>query len=143
MTSGVPPPAPFDERAKHLEFLQATITRLGTNSFLIKGWTMTLSAALVALAARDSDWVPCVTALVLTLGFWALDTYYLGRERQFRSLYEKAGTPATTIPLYTMDADTYGDPVHWAGVAVSPTLLLFHGVVTLLVSAVTAVLVST
>lgn len=134
---------PFDERAKHLEFLQSTITRLGTNSFLIKGWTMTLSAALVALAARDSDWVPCATALFLTLGFWILDAYYLGRERQFRSLYEKASAPATPVPLYTMDAETHGDPIRWPAVAASPTLLLFHGVITLLDAAVTAVLLAT
>ncbi len=34
---------------KHLEFLQAVITRMAGNSFLIKGWSVTLVAALLAL----------------------------------------------------------------------------------------------
>jgi len=28
----------------HLGFIQATITRMGTNSFMIKGWAVTLVA---------------------------------------------------------------------------------------------------
>jgi hypothetical protein len=43
------------KRIKHLEFIQATIVRLASNSFLLKGWTVTLVAALFALAAKETQ----------------------------------------------------------------------------------------
>jgi hypothetical protein len=35
---------------KHLEFLQAVIARLATDSFLMKGWALTVSASLTSSA---------------------------------------------------------------------------------------------
>ena len=40
---------------RHLEFIQNVITRMNTNSFLIKGWMITLVSALFVFAAKDSD----------------------------------------------------------------------------------------
>lgn len=39
----------------HLGFIQAIITRMGLNSFLLKGWSVTLVAAIFALAAKQTD----------------------------------------------------------------------------------------
>ena len=47
---------------KYLEFIQQTITRMANNSFLLKGWTVTLSAAIFALAAKDADTSPALVA---------------------------------------------------------------------------------
>ena len=41
-----------DKKLKHLEFVQNVITRMNTNSFLIKGWSVTLVAAIFALSAE-------------------------------------------------------------------------------------------
>ncbi|MEN9503463.1 MAG: hypothetical protein RI964_2748 [Pseudomonadota bacterium] len=38
------------DRLKHLEMLQQVITRMASNSFLIKGWSITLISALLAFA---------------------------------------------------------------------------------------------
>lgn len=79
----------MEKKLKHLEFLQNVITRMNTNSFLIKGWTITLVAALFALAAKDSDKNFIIICLFPTLIFWLLDTYYLKQEKLFRCLYSK------------------------------------------------------
>ena len=45
----------MDKTIAHLGFIQAVITRMGTNSFLLKGWSITLVAAIFALSAKDAD----------------------------------------------------------------------------------------
>ncbi|MFI6579590.1 hypothetical protein [Embleya sp. NPDC050493] len=134
-------PAHHERRDKHLELLQSAIGRFNTNSFLIKGWAMTLNGALVTIAPHGSDWTAAVVALLTTIGFWLLDSYYLGQERRFRSLYERAvtATPAA-VPFFTMDADQYGIPVPWRTVALSRTMLLCYGTLTVVDTAVLAIL---
>jgi hypothetical protein len=44
-----------EKKIKHLEFLQNVITRMNSNSFLIKGWTVTIVSALFALASKDAN----------------------------------------------------------------------------------------
>ena len=43
----------MERKGKHLEFIQGTVNRLSTNSFLLKGWSVVLVSALFALAAAD------------------------------------------------------------------------------------------
>lgn len=41
----------MSDKQKHLEFLQGAINRMAGNLFLLKGWTITLIAALFALSS--------------------------------------------------------------------------------------------
>lgn len=75
---------------KHLEITQGVINRLANNSFLIKGWSMTILAAAILFLSR----VEGVNSVYLTLsfiipviGFWVLDGYFLWQERLFRGIY--------------------------------------------------------
>ena len=45
-----------DDQRKHLEMIQTIIARLATNSFAVKGWSITLASALLALTFKDLDW---------------------------------------------------------------------------------------
>ena len=76
-----------DLKLKHLEFIQQVITRMNTNSFLIKGWTVTLTSALFALAASNSNQKFVMISFLIIPVFWFLDSYYLSQERKFRKLY--------------------------------------------------------
>ena len=49
------PEALGPDRLKHLEFIQAVITRCATTSFVIKGWTLSIVAAVLALVAKQID----------------------------------------------------------------------------------------
>ena len=77
---------------EHLKLVQGVVTRLGGNSFLLKGWAVTLVAGLTAFAKADADrdiaWIACGAIVV----FAFLDAYYLAQERAFRRLYEEAVT---------------------------------------------------
>ena len=92
-----------EDRRKHLELIQAVITRLAGNSFAIKAWAVSLITVLAALAAKDGDLRLAVPRLVPALCFWALDAYYLRQERLFRKLYEKILEPDSSIPLFSMN----------------------------------------
>lgn len=72
---------------KHLEFIQGVITRHNSNSFRIKGWTITITAAIFALTGTVKEPFLCFIALGPILMFWILDSIFLANERCFVSLY--------------------------------------------------------
>ena len=78
-----------DDLPKHLEFIQDVVERHSRNSFILKGWSVTLVAAVFLLAVRGAK-PPLVMAagFLPSLTFWALDAYYLRQERMYRALYD-------------------------------------------------------
>ncbi|MER6169416.1 hypothetical protein [Streptomyces violaceorubidus] len=115
------------DRIKHLEFIQSIVTRLGNNSFLLKGWVMTLTAAVLALSAGRLSWQIALSGIFPLLGFWFLDSYFLRQERLFRILYEEARTPQSTVEMLSLNVGPYLARVTLAKVAFSQTLVLFYG----------------
>lgn len=77
-----------DNKLKHLEFIQNTITRMASNSFMLKGWCITIVSALIALSIKESDYRLYLAAFIPTIIFWILDSYYLWLEKVFRNLYK-------------------------------------------------------
>ncbi len=115
-------------KEKHLEFTQGVINRMGQNSFLIKGWTVTLVSALFALAAKDANQKFVVVAYFPTIAFWLLDSYYLYQERLFRKVYDhvrKANSVDFSLNTKQFDKGFFD----WAGAALSKTLIIFYGIV--------------
>lgn len=79
----------MNNKHKHLELVQGVINRMASNSFMLKGWAVTLVAGIFALAGKDTDKHYFLVAYVPVLVFWGLDAYYLLQERLYRLLYEK------------------------------------------------------
>jgi hypothetical protein len=118
----------MDNKDKHLEFIQGIINRMGQNSFLIKGWTVTLVSALFALAAKDTNQKFVIVAYFPTAVFWFLDSYYLYQERLFRKVYDHA-RQQTTID-YSLNTSSFDKGfVAWIDAAFSKTIVLFYGIV--------------
>lgn len=68
---------------KHLEIMQGVITRMAENSRSCKVWCVTLVAAVLVLVARTGEPNHALLALLPTVLFLALDSYYLALERSF------------------------------------------------------------
>ena len=107
------------ERIKHMEFIQNVITRMNTNSFHIKGWSIVIASALLAIYASTKDNYFFLVAVFPTLIFWFLDAYYLNQERKFRGLYnDVAGVTdkPKEIKLFAMRPDLYvgGKYSYWS-----------------------------
>lgn len=79
----------MEDKRKHLELVQGVINRMASNSFMLKGWAVTLVAGIFALAEKDTDKLYFLVAYVPIIIFWGLDAYYLLQERLYRSLYDK------------------------------------------------------
>lgn len=114
-----------EDAVKHLEFIQNVITRMSGNSFLIKGWMITLVSALFALAAKDANnRYSAITCLVIP-AFWLLDSYYLSRERQYRALYDEVRFGCMT--RFSMNARKYARGKNtWLSSFFSVTQLIFY-----------------
>jgi hypothetical protein len=113
---------------KHLTLIQGVINRLAGNSFSLKGWSMTLVSALLALSARDSAPWTVMIALLPAVTFWGLDGYFLAQEKLFRTLYTKVITPGCAVPPFSMQTEPLTRRT-WIGATFSGTLIPFHGTV--------------
>lgn len=80
------------ETMQYLEMIQEVIKRMSGNSFLLKGWAVTLVAGIFALSSKDTDKLYFLVAYIPIVVFWGLDAYYLQQERLFRALYERVRT---------------------------------------------------
>lgn len=92
-----------EKKIKHLEFIQNVITRMNSNSFMIKGWAVTLVAALFALSAKDSDPKFYFIAFIPIVSFWILDGFFIATERRFRDLYKDAANKDDTAIDFNMN----------------------------------------
>lgn len=124
----------MDSLIAHLQMIQAVIARMASNSFLIKGWTLTLVAAILALSIKDGPPTLVVLALLPAIGFWLLDSYYLRQERLFRKLYDRAQERGKDGVDFSMDASIFEEKVEGlVKTALSKTEGWFHGPIVLVV----------
>jgi hypothetical protein len=117
------------EQIKHLDYIQAVITRMNANSFQLKGWTVTLVSALLALSASAKNQYFVLVAILPTLIFWALDAYYLQQERKFRGVYNDVTglTKQNKIELFAMPIQLYkGDSYSYWNVFGSKTIAALY-----------------
>lgn len=98
----------MENKRKHLEFIQNIISRMAGNLFFLRGWTITLIAALLALFAKGADSQYVIYFLiVLTLVFWILDGFFLSQERLFRDLYNHVRKLKEEKIDFSMDTTEY------------------------------------
>ena len=121
-----------DFKIRYLEFIQKVITRMNTNSFLIKGWMITLVSALFALAAKDADIRYVIVIYISVIAFWLLDAFYLSQERQYRDLYKHALSQDEVD--FSMDASGYNTGKNtWLSTLISKTLLVLYPPIILII----------
>ena len=117
---------------QEFEMIQNIIDRQASNSFKIKGWTVTL--VVVALLFRTSNF-QLFGAVLPLIGFWGLDAYYLRQECKYRELYNwvRRNRPESRERLFDLDASRFENDIDgFISVMFSTTLVLFYGVITLL-----------
>jgi hypothetical protein len=110
--------------------IQSIITRLAGNSFLFKGWSATLIAAVTAYIAKDK--VPQVAWFVLgpAIAFLFIDAYYLMLEKAFRNHFAKVAAAHlkpemdAVIPAFDMKIELH--PSLYYKALLSPAIWLFY-----------------
>jgi hypothetical protein len=97
----------MENKRKHLEFIQNIIGRMASNLFFLRGWTITIIAALLALFAKDKNSYIIYFLIVIVLVFWILDSYFLSQERSYRDLYNHVRKLKEEDIDFSMDISEY------------------------------------
>jgi uncharacterized membrane protein YjfL (UPF0719 family) len=93
-----------EARIRHLEMIQGAVSRLANDSFLVKGWAITVAGIILGFAVTADRQALALVSLIPTLIFWMLDTYYLRAERLFRAFYRRAVEHPEQVGYFRMDA---------------------------------------
>lgn len=95
---------------KEIDLIQGCINRMASNSFIIKGWLISLVAIVLALLPEKFDIrLLCVICLVITFCFWYVDGFFLKTERLYRWKYEWVIKKRLTTEKYCYDLDPYNE----------------------------------
>jgi len=119
---------------KEIDLIQGVINRMASNSFLLKGWLITLITVILALT-KDSLLSNDLTYLSLTLClpvivFWYLDAFYLHKEKCYRKLYDWVidNRKSTDDFLYSLNYKRFKSDVKSVGhIMFMFTLIPFYG----------------
>lgn len=81
-----------ENKRLHIQMIENIINRMSSNSFLIKGWSLTILGGLITVYLaninKPMSYLILLLCLFFCLIFWISDTFYLREERCFRNLYE-------------------------------------------------------
>lgn len=124
-----------NNKITHLTMLQSIISRLAQNSFLLKGWCLTVISGLFAIAV-NTKCLSMVFLLIIfssSIIFWILDGYFLWQERLFRVLYDEVRLIGEENIDFSMNTDNIvirGEKQKkpcWIDAIFSKTLLIYYG----------------
>ena len=102
---------------------------MNSNSFLIKGWAITLVSALFALAAKDANIDYVLISYVVIPVFWFLDGFFIATERQYRALYNEVRKKEESAIDFDMNASKFNSGKNtWLSGVFSKTLAPYYGV---------------
>lgn len=117
---------------EELKIIQDIIKRMAFNSFMIKGWAVTL--VIITLLLKGDKYQVLIAFIPLVV-FWFLDAYFLQQEKLYRELYKWVveNRLKTSDYLFDMNAYRFKDVVpSRLRIMFSITLGWFYGCVAVL-----------
>lgn len=73
---------------KEIDIIQNCINRMASNSFLIKGWFITLILGFITFGYEKLNFIILIIiSLVISVLCWISDTFFLQLERKYRRKY--------------------------------------------------------
>ena len=129
---------------KEIDLIQGIINRMAHNSFLLKGWTITIIVAVLALTndtlvTNDITYFSLILLIPLIV-FWYLDAFFLHKERCYIKLYDWVieNRMKTEEFQYNLNYRRFEKEVESiAKIMRSDTLLTFYGITALILLFIT------
>lgn len=119
---------------KEIDLIQNVINRLANNSFLLKGWAVSLVAVILTFANDDlrshSIEVLLIILCLPVILFWYLDAFFLNREQCYRKLYKWVieNRKNTDEYLYSLDYNRFAKEAGSIFKSMfTRTLIVFYG----------------
>jgi hypothetical protein len=80
---------------KEIDLIQGCINRMSQNSFMLKGWALTVFAGVTAFTKGEN--LSSLLTIIFTMivpytCFWLLDSFFLQTEKKYRRLYHQVIT---------------------------------------------------
>ncbi len=122
-----------DELFKEIDLIQNCINRMAQNSFMLKGWALTIFAGVTAFTKGEnfSNSVTLIcTTIIPYVCFWILDTFFLRTEKKYRKMYEDMLTKRkvnNTEGQYELNPQTIKVD-SFLKVMFSITMVVFYGI---------------
>lgn len=111
LRSAAEPPIAPEDRRKHLDYIQAVVTRQSAASAAAKGWLLPIVTATFGFALTQHSWPLAALGMVAVVLFAYLDANYLRSEKQFRRLYNTVARSGRKVPLFTLDPVDANEPL--------------------------------
>ena len=117
------------KKLEHLKMIQDIIARMSGNIFLLKGWAITLIAAIFTIVAKNISGAYIFFSFCILFIFWILDGYFLSLERCYRSLYDEIREKKEEDIDFSMDFTAHKKlwKNSWLRSMFSKTLNIFYG----------------
>ncbi|WP_225323452.1 HIT family protein [Mycobacterium marseillense] len=98
-----PPPVDADDHRKHLEFIQAIVTRMSSASSTAKGWLLPVITAAYGYALVKEARAVALLGVMAVLLFALLDANYLNQEKAYRRLYDIVTREPHRVPRFSLN----------------------------------------
>ncbi len=93
---------------KEIDLIQSCINRMAHNSFIIKGWLISLLAVILTLLPENIDMkLTCLIGLLITICFWYLDGFFLKTEKLYRWKYDWVIVKRLETDKYSYNLNPY------------------------------------
>lgn len=120
---------------KEIDLIQGVINRMAHNSFLLKGWMVSLVAVVLSLSketllTNDFTYLGLILCIPI-LSFWYLDAFFLHKEKCYRKLYQWVieNRPNNAEHLYSLNYLRFKKSIPTVfKIMFSATLLSFYGI---------------
>jgi hypothetical protein len=117
---------------EEVKTIQEIIKRMASNSFMLKGWAVTLVTATLLLKVATDNKFAIIIGFIPLFSFWMLDSFYLRQEKLYRKLYEwtihnRLSDKENTRKCFDMSTSQFCDEIPSTyKVMFSPTLRVFY-----------------
>lgn len=91
-----------EDRRKHLDFIQAVVTRMSAASSNAKAWFLPVVTASYGYAMTQRADSIALLGVCATLLFAYLDSHYLRQEKRFRCLYNAVASGKYEIETFSL-----------------------------------------
>lgn len=93
---------------KEIDLVQSCINRMAQNSFIVKGWLVSLITVVLVLLPENFDIRGlCIIGFFITLCFWYLDAFFLKMENLYKLKYEWIIKNRLGSNMYCYDLNPY------------------------------------
>lgn len=123
---------------KEIDLIQSCILRMTSNSFFLKGWTISLVSVILAIFFKNKyTMAACIVVVFVIINFWYLDAFFFRTEEEYRKLYKwvlQERPKGNKDRLYDLDPKRFSSQVDCVfKLMFSKTLFWFYGLQLLLV----------